>query len=115
VERTNWRIAEVPTHPLKDGVWVKIVAHIRNNESGEVRKYEMNSILDNGDNVPNEFIWEEGNYSCDCNRELFFEYANGKKGDEIESECGDGKFSVNLENPETGEIYYQEFHQRITI
>ena len=40
-------------------------------------------------------------------RELFFERS---AGNEIETEeCSDGRFSVNLENPVTGEIYYREF------
>ncbi len=27
------------------------------------------------------FMWEEGNYSCDCNRHLFFERAVGNEPD----------------------------------
>lgn len=32
-----------------------------------------------------EFLWSEGNYSCNCNRFLFFERALGKTEAEIEA------------------------------
>lgn len=106
---TTWIREDVPTHPIKDGAWVKIIAHLKNNETGEVRKYETSTCLDDGEPYPHAYIWEEGNYSCDCNRELFFDYAAGKQYDEIETVCSDGRFSVNLENPATGEVWYREF------
>ena len=31
------------------------------------------------------FLWEEGNYSCNCNRFLFFHRALGKSEEEIEA------------------------------
>jgi hypothetical protein len=105
----NWIEVDVPTHPLKNAKWVKIIAHIKRVFDGEVRKSEENAVLDNGDKFPDPYIWEDGNYSCDCNRELFFECASGKSYDEVETECGDERFQVNLENPATGEIYYREF------
>lgn len=86
----------------KDGEtrWYKIVAHIRNNATGEVRRHENTAV---GDEmcVPGEYIWSDGNYSCDCNRDLFWGGDN--------AECGATRYSVNLENPKTGEIYYREF------
>ncbi len=90
---------------------VKCVAFIRKNDTGEVRQYptelpvyEYDGVLDDH---PSIFNWEENNYSCDCNRELFFERA---AGNEIETEkCSDGRFSVRLQNPDTLEIYYDEF------
>ena len=38
-----------------------------------------------------DFLWEEGNYSCDCNREIFFQRAKGKEVDD--ACCGEGRFS----------------------
>ena len=32
-----------------------------------------------------EFLWSEGNYSCNCNRFLFFERAQGKTEEEIKA------------------------------
>jgi hypothetical protein len=81
---------------------MKVLAHIRNNHTGEVRQYPCEEAT--------AFIWEEGNYSCDCNRELLFGYAKGLKFEDMpDVKCSDGRFSVNLENPVTGEIFYREF------
>ena len=103
----NWQTVEIKTHPLKNARWVRCVARIRKNATGEVRRYETDEILEDGETHPSVFNWEENNFSCDCNRELFFERS---AGNEIETEeCSDGRFSVNLENPVTGEIYYREF------
>ena len=40
-------------------------------------------------------LWEDGNYSCDCNRELLFNHVSGEdsNSDEIPP-CGSGKFSA---------------------
>ncbi len=58
---------------------MKYTAYIKNNETGEIRE----SIGDVGNSIEGlEFIWSEGNFSCSCNREIFFEYV---KGIEVES------------------------------
>lgn len=50
------------------------------------------------------FIWEEGNFSCDCNREDFFCKASGEP--EVERNCGNGVYRVNwLRNDETGKVF----------
>ena len=102
----KWQIVLKPP-PHDDVTWIKIVEHIRNNQTGEIRKLESMGILDDDDTC-STFIWEEGNFSCDCNRELFFaEAIDVEPPDNIS--CGDGKFSVNLENPVTRDIFYREF------
>ena len=93
--------------PHDDLTWVKIIAHIRKNETGEIRQYETHEILEDGEWFPSVFNWEENNYSCDCNREIFFERSNGKEIDV--TSCTDGRFSVKLQNPKTGTFYYEEF------
>ena len=55
----------------------------------------------------NTFWWEEGNASCDCNRELFFLRARAEK--DIDAECGYDRFNVRLSNADTGEVLYDEF------
>lgn len=103
----SWQTVEKPTHPLKGARWVRAIAHILKNATGEVRKYESHEILEGCDESPSSYIWQEGNFHCDCNRELFFERAAER---EIETEqCSYGRFSVNLENPADGQIYYREF------
>lgn len=55
------------------------------------------------------FIWEEGNYSCDCNRDLFFHRAINPEHDNDELECGDKLYRVNwIKNLETGRVIYRE-------
>lgn len=84
----------------------KCIAHIRKNATGEVRSKPSVEFGDDGNDDPGFFTWQEGNFACDCNRELFFERIDGK---EISHEqCSEGRFSVNLEN-EAGKIYYREF------
>lgn len=55
-----------------------------------------------------EFMWEEGNYSCDCNRYLFFYRAIGEEFDEDDIVCGHEQYDVNLYTSE-GEQFYTEF------
>ena len=67
----------------------------------------INMKWDNWPHFENLFWWTGGNASCDCNRSLWFERAQGE--DEAEIECGDGAFSVRLTNADTGELLYNEF------
>lgn len=103
----DWQTVEIATHPLKNARWVRVVAHIRKNSTGEVRTYETSEILEDGETSPSPFNWAENNFSCDCNRERFFERAAGKEAEN--PTCGHGRYSVNLENPVTRAAYYREF------
>jgi hypothetical protein len=106
----NWIEKKIPTHEMENAKWVVCVAEIRNNATGEIREYETHEILTNGDEFPSVFNWAENNYSCDCNRLLFFNRANGEERDEDwDVECTDGKFSVNLKNKKDNKVYYREY------
>ncbi len=108
----NWIKTKKDKHLIDNCIWVECIAEIRNNETGEIREYETEEILEAGDEHPSVFNWEENNYSCDCNRCLFFKYANDEdvSDDEFDSiECSEGKFSVNLKNKKDGKIYYREY------
>lgn len=72
---------------------------IRKNSTGEERDYEFPKLTwefpsENGSG--SMFIWTEGNFSCDCNRYLFFERAGGNPADpdETEDRCGDDAYTV---------------------
>lgn len=54
-----------------------------------------------------QYIWESGNFACDCNRELFFLCARGED-DTAEGVCGIDKFSVRCSDADTGEVLYDE-------
>jgi hypothetical protein len=106
----DWIEVKKDTHQIDNCIWVECIAEIRNNETGEIREYETHEILEIGDEHPSVFNWEENNYSCDCNRRLFFKRANNEEtNDDWNVECSDGKFSVNLKNKKDGKVYYREY------
>lgn len=83
---------------------MQVTIYIRKNDSGETRSYEDEMTFD--DQGSPFYIWEEGNYSCDCNRTAFFMNA-ADEDDPDDIPCSDGKYSVNIEA--NGEIIYREF------
>jgi len=82
-------------------------------DTGEIRTYEgkdWECIDKNCWDGPgphfHDYIWREGNYSCDCNRALFF-YAWGPESENVD--CSDGKFRiVSITDKRDGKIVYQE-------
>lgn len=82
---------------------MQVTIYIRKNATGEVRSYEDEMTF--SDDQP-FYIWEEGNYSCDCNRSDFFRNA-ANEDDPDDIPCSDGKYSVNI--AANGEIIYREF------
>lgn len=93
---------------LGGGKLVKAIAEVRDNATGVVREYECEEILGDGESEPCTFIWKDGNYSCDCNRSLFFARAAGDAED-FDKECSDGKYSVRVRNKKSGRVFYSEF------
>lgn len=90
----------------KKDVWV----HIRKNETGEIRIRKDWLFLD-ANGLPNLFIWQEGNYSCDCNRALFFARANDE--DEDCFDCGESEYSIKIMLGD--ECIYSEFERLDTV
>lgn len=101
----EWEEILVPTHPIKDGRWVATIAEIRCNATGEIREHEMHEVLIDGDEQPNDYTWRDGNYSCDCNRRVFF----NADWDENTDNCSEGLYSVRVRNKKSGRIWYSEF------
>lgn len=65
-------------------------------EATEVDGYDWNG----------EFIWREGNFSCDCNRAMFFERAQGlPEADDYP--CGDGAYAVVVRD-ESGAVLFDD-------
>ena len=86
---------------------MNITALIRENATGEVRE-SPHTIDVTDDGMPNSYIWEDGNWSCDCNRATFF----GIESIDDEHQhfpCGSTAFSVNLRRDDTGEMFYREY------
>lgn len=56
-----------------------------------------------------DYLWTDGNYSCDCNRYLFFQRADGKTPSLGKAKCGEGRYLVNsIVLKDTGEQLYSE-------
>ena len=77
---------------------------IRRNSDGVIREYEDKYNYEDTDAL--EFIWGfDGNFGCDCNRELFFLRAGGE-AEAAESmlsrsnRCGETRYSVRLPGEE---------------
>lgn len=106
----EWIEVKIDNHELEGAMWVKCIAEIRKNDTGEIREYETDKILKIGSEHPNIFNWEENNFSCDCNRLLFFKSAGNEEDEEDwDVDCTHGKFSVNLKNKKDGKVYYREY------
>lgn len=104
---SEWELSEVKKHGGTVYRTVDIIAHIKHNPTCEVMSCKREEPVFEGETAPSVFNWEDNNYSCDCNREIFF---REEKGEEYrDCECSDGVYSVNLENANTGEIYYREY------
>ena len=80
---------------------MKLTVHLMDTQTKETSVYEMTG----GDEF-HDFIWTEGNYSCNCNRALFF--ARGRKLVEpLNRPCGEGRYLVKIAN-ETGDVLLDE-------
>lgn len=88
---------------------VHVEIHIRFNKTLEIVTFDDKALFDKEEQSLFLFGWEEGNYSCSCNRSLFFSRAKGEE-DWIH-DCGEGDFSVNIFNPQTGNCVYSEFEE----
>lgn len=76
-------------------------SRVKVNEYGEFEPPLMIKIIKNetGESVvikseAGSFNWEEGNYACDCNRELFFERAKGNDPYLDSTHCSENRFSI---------------------
>lgn len=82
------------------GAWVEI----RNNATGEVRRYRDEYF--NSPGSASVYLWTDGNYGCDCNRSMFFARAGNEAEDDDEPdvECGDEKFSALRAHCDDGQV-----------
>lgn len=69
---------------------------------------DESSVYDHqGDwNDADEFMWNEGNYACDCNRRLFFERGGGAESNN-DQPCGFGRYRVASIVSEGCEVYQE--------
>ena len=69
----NWNIIKEDTNIFGGKYFlVECIAEIKDNQTGEIRMIDTQERLSEGDDYPGVFNWGENNYSCDCNRRIFF-------------------------------------------
>jgi hypothetical protein len=93
---SEYEIIEVQDFEPDDTIWVKLRVQILNTKTQEVVECSEKGIFNKHEGKVSLYIWKEGNYSCDCNRELMFERAKGTPEDELNTTCGKGKYLVNI-------------------
>ena len=86
--------------------YIDVLIKIKENETNIIHDYKTESLWDEDTNTIYTYIWEEGNFKCDCNRKLFF-YNHEISDDELE--CSEDKYSVNIHDYKNGNILYKEF------
>lgn len=90
-----------------------IDVHITKVATGEIRIYADNYVYDqDGENSDSliERMWESGNYSCDCNRYLFFERPGGGNPYFGTHLCSEELYRVKIVERGTDRVIYQEEH-----
>lgn len=73
----------------RDNIYVVITE----NATNKTRLYVYEDYSE-GDDSLISYMWDEGNYACDCNRSLFFSRAAGEEEDG-DGLCGSDAYSVN--------------------
>ena len=105
----DWIYVDVPARLTSGEIWVAVDVHIKCVATGEIRVYRSHEQLCTENGYPDVFNWMDGNYSCDCNRALFFAQCVEGTDPSDDMPCTNHKFKVRLINPATGWCYCSEF------
>lgn len=76
------------------------VAHITDTQTGETRQQPAEFT-----GLHHAYLWSEGNYSCDCNRGMFFAHAAGEQ--DPNRSCGDERYKVKIVGND-GTLLYED-------
>lgn len=79
-----------------------MIVFIRDTMTAEIRQYRYPYPWDSA----SEYLWSEGNYSCDCNRALFFAEAHGEN--DPDRDCGDERYVLKIVSDDSSEELYQD-------
>ena len=79
-------------------MWIEIMRV----SDGATRRYHDPSAWEDY----SEYMWSDGNYSCDCNRSLFFARATGGEvGLEESEDCGNASYRVRITDDNGSRLY----------
>lgn len=85
---------------------MKYTVRLRRNSDGEERVY-FTEFPHAAETLA--FYWTEGNFGCDCNRELAFAWAAGIDTDDMDVECWpEGRFTVMELVTEDGRVLVRD-------
>lgn len=106
-------IALLPEDERRIFVEAKATVYVTDQETGETRAHIMGRTIQgewrdySWSGPDSDYIWSEGNYSCDCNRALFFARAgNEPDAESWDPPCGEGRYAVRIEVD--GRTVYQD-------
>lgn len=85
---------------------VPITVHITEVATGETVKHHCTTELN--ENGPFIYLWTDGNYGCDCNRELFFNRCKGVELDLMSTECGTSRYQIKMILDSDGSVIYDD-------
>lgn len=105
-EETGWSAmgdAALKEDGMEDG-GMSYLVEIEHVPTKEVRVWESGIEWDDESGV---FLWEEGNFSCDCNRSRFFHEAGGEDAPS-DQPCGYVLFRIVSIKSQSGELLYSE-------
>lgn len=71
---------------------MKIEATLHCVSINETRVIDVTHLFRDCEPEAVQFIWTEGNYSCDCNRQLVFVWSKGIIVDDVA--CGDTEYDL---------------------
>lgn len=80
----NWKPKDIP-----------VIVVSQDTQTGEIIAYD-GFIWDYFDGTLDPYFWQWGNFSCDCNRRLFHERAKGNDMRLKDTDCGEGRYKIDL-------------------
>jgi hypothetical protein len=83
-----------------------VIITIRDNSTGVVRT----GLMKEYQYYDSDWIWSDGNYSCDCNRTLFFARIGGDP-EPTDEKCGHDRFDITVVDAVTGKTIYDELEE----
>jgi hypothetical protein len=56
-----------------------------------------------------DYIWADGNYSCDCNRGLMFSRDGGEDDPHVrDRKCGGDRYKLRIHDADDGRLLYED-------
>lgn len=87
---------------------------ILDTQTGEIAAFEEHGSIgpDEGDpSGVSDFMWKDGNWSCDCNRHLFWLRAQDLEKSKDHVPCGYSRFLARATRLDTGGVVFDEIRR----